>query len=354
MQYLNTPIDITPFSFIVLYIISFIISYVTENTIGERGFYNFSVAGNYARGENITYTINGDSENIANIVRKICIQQEWGFDVTPEANASNHIQMDIVLPRDNTSLIFSEKKRNLLSYNYTKDALESNNIVLNTCKGSGFEGSLYTNKSGYNCFSIAPGNGYFSNGTYFETTEAYNTRVNTDGWRGYYAIRDKTTNAVTFGEYDLGKEDTINKEYFLCNAFSDVNGKFNKVNNKGNIVVIPYYKTIEQPTGYLRRETGANMAGTDKARKDEAYNTLADKSIKEDISPEVGSDSGYKTKWNIGDYVTVEANINGSTVSMVKQITEVEEVYERNNIKFTPTFGEKKESILRKIIKGRI
>ena len=54
----------------------------------------------------------------------------------------------------------------------------------------------------------------------------------------------------------------------------------------------------------------------------------------------------------MGDYVTIRMNVLGETVVTEKQITEVKEVYEHSNVYAAPVFGNKKGSIIKKIMKG--
>ncbi len=72
----------------------------------------------------------------------------------------------------------------------------------------------------------------------------------------------------------------------------------------------------------------------------------------ETIETETNSRYKYNEDWYLGDYVTLKIDGFGETVMLDKQITEVQEVYEKGNMKIVPVFGEKKGSIIKKILRS--
>ena len=81
---------------------------------------------------------------------------------------------------------------------------------------------------------------------------------------------------------------------------------------------------------------------------------MSGKNATETITADVLSLTDYQTVWNLGDYVKIKIYLFGQAMTVSRQITEIDEVYEPNNIKVTPVFGKQKDNIIRKLQKGRM
>ena len=101
------------------------------------------------------------------------------------------------------------------------------------------------------------------------------------------------------------------------------------------------YVSVGTDTGFLRKEF--KVDNLDDAEKEIKNNVLS-----ESLRGEANDKLQYMVDWNIGDYVTVVFD----DIITEKQITEVKEVHEPSNNKIIPIFGEEKENIIKKIIRG--
>jgi hypothetical protein len=102
--------------------------------------------------------------------------------------------------------------------------------------------------------------------------------------------------------------------------------------------------------GILRREGYIAASGdTYEEVRDVGDAYLKENAPKESVEAAANDKLTYKTDWDLGDYVTVKIEVLGETVYLDKQITEVREVYERGNRDVEPVFGEKKESVIKKM-----
>ena len=88
---------------------------------------------------------------------------------------------------------------------------------------------------------------------------------------------------------------------------------------------------------------------SDKIRED-----LSGKADSETISADILSPEDYRMVWSLGDFVKIKISLFGQSLTVSRQITEIDEVYEPNNIKLTPVFGKQKDNIIRKLQKGRM
>ena len=105
--------------------------------------------------------------------------------------------------------------------------------------------------------------------------------------------------------------------------------------------------------GLARREDFISASGEEfEEIKDRGLAHLKEKKVSETVEASANTKLKYKDDWDLGDYVTVKMDVLGETVIMEKQITEVSEVYEHANVYASPVFGNKKESIIKKLMKG--
>lgn len=102
----------------------------------------------------------------------------------------------------------------------------------------------------------------------------------------------------------------------------------------------------DEPSGAYRHEGFYETSSDDVDEVDsKGRGYLKENSCEEVIEASAGSRLVYKKDWDLGDYVTVKADIFGETVFADKQITEVREVYEPGKITIEPTFGEKRKEV---------
>ena len=105
--------------------------------------------------------------------------------------------------------------------------------------------------------------------------------------------------------------------------------------------------------GFERREDFISASGSEfEEIKDRGLSHLKEKKVSEIVEANANTKLKYKEDWDLGDYVTVKTEVLGETVIIEKQITEVKEVYEYSNIYASPVFGNKKESVIKKLMKG--
>lgn len=220
--------------------------YISDTIKGNRSIDKFSSAENAARGETVSHTIDG-AELLSDTVAAICETQDWGYDVAVTDGA---MVFDICVPKT-VNYVYSKRKNNIKSCEYTLDALGEKNVIYNT-----------------------------------------------------------------------------DSEGNTSNVYS------------------------ETKTGLERVEAVATESGTTDEIKAAALKTIRD-SVSETLDAEILRPDDYGTVWNIGDYVSIKHFISGGEITVTKQITAVTEVYEASAHRVTPTFGKVKESIFRKIIRGR-
>lgn len=129
--------------------------------------------------------------------------------------------------------------------------------------------------------------------------------------------------------------------------FDYIQDDYDSVNTVYNLdgTITEYYNEVK--TGLNRRETFTK--NTDDA---EAKALQEITGTKESVSAEANHRNKYNVSWFLGDYVQVVIEAFGETLSVKKQITEVKEVYEQGKTSIVPTFGEKKESAIKRLLKG--
>ena len=109
---------------------------------------------------------------------------------------------------------------------------------------------------------------------------------------------------------------------------------------------------IANGTGIDRREGTTAVSSDDVTEvRDGGTAFLKENAAKETIEAEDSGRFTYRTDWSLGDYVTVRVAMPGEVLTLDKQITEVREVYNRGGTKIEPVFGEKKESLIKKMKK---
>lgn len=105
--------------------------------------------------------------------------------------------------------------------------------------------------------------------------------------------------------------------------------------------------------GIERRESTTTVSSDDAGEvRDGGTAFLKENAAKETIEAEDSGRFIYGTDWILGDYVTIRTAMPGEVLTLDKQITEVREVYSRGQTKIEPVFGEKKESLIKKMKRG--
>ncbi len=125
------------------------------------------------------------------------------------------------------------------------------------------------------------------------------------------------------------------------NPVRDEEGKIKLKEIKEEQPPLINYVSAGEGVGFFRKEF--KIDNMDDAEKEIKENVLS-----ESLRGEANDKLQYMVDWNIGDYVTVVFD----DIITEKQITEVKEVHEPSNNKIIPIFGEEKENIIKKIIRG--
>ena len=125
-------------------------------------------------------------------------------------------------------------------------------------------------------------------------------------------------------------QDDYNSKNVVYSSYEDDEGK-------------TIYTTTGNSIGLLRRETGTK-------NNIESESIIANNKLSQSLKGTANDKLKYKEDWKLGDYVTVAFD----DLITEKQIIEVQEVYEKSNTTIIPIFGEEKENIIRKIMRGGI
>lgn len=163
-----------------------------------------------------------------------------------------------------------------------------------------------------------------------ENQVGYDIKKENDNLVFDIAVPTDRSNSIIFSRRFKNISDFL----YIQDDYDTINTIYNKSDT-----ITEHYSTVY--TGTERREGISNYTDTSEVMKD-----LID--TKESISAE----ALYKTGWYLGDYVQVVVEAFGETLSVKKQITEVKEVYEQGNTSIVPVFGEKKASVIKRLIKG--
>lgn len=107
---------------------------------------------------------------------------------------------------------------------------------------------------------------------------------------------------------------------------------------------VVFYWNDTEPSGFARKEKYGNC----EAWKDDIVK------LSESATAEIANAADYKTVWNLGDFITIKIELFDEMISFTRQITEVEENISASGTTVVPTFGQPKENIIRKLIKGRL
>lgn len=309
-------------------------SIMSDNSKDNRCFDNFTVAETQKRGEEIEYEIS-DFDSVENHIKKICENNEFGYDVSV---SGGRMIFDVKFPQTR-DIVYSLRRKNISGYEYLLDALSQKNIIVCETKSEGFSLESYASKS----VTLGGGTLYFKNGERF-VFDSETVSVSTGLPYVYAQLTVKSNYAVlTNGGKNLSDTSDC---YYICLGKAEFNS--NSVVSGYTSAEIPQYTLFEyvggEPVGFARKEKNGDI--------DDWKGSLAE--ISETATAEILNADDYKTKWDLGDFVTVKIELFNETIDFTRQITEAEESFSSGEHKVTPTFGKTKENIIRKIIKGRI
>lgn len=322
-------------------------SIVSDNTNGNRGFPNFSVSADQGRGENITYDI-VKNDSVENILKEICTQYNIGYDITVFGTRGK-MRFDIKIP-ETINITYSERKKNISDYQYTYDMLDGVTAVKNYGHADGVKMDTYRENSTW--YVKITGKICFPNGQIEEIDKTPFFDITSTSPRYVYAYLNNN---------DIGVVITPSKETdekyvligFLTLKYSNNTASVDTETYKTNNEYLSYIGETE-PTGYKRNEYSMEMSDVTEAIKTEINKKLYEDTPTESITATLLSKDDYKKEWDLGDYINIKIYVMGQSLTLSKQIVEVEEVYEPNNIQVNPTFGQSKDNIIRKLIKGRL
>lgn len=152
---------------------------------------------------------------------------------------------------------------------------------------------------------------------------------------------------------DRTNEVTFSVDYKNISDFTYSKDSINSVNtvyNDNNGTITEHYASVF--SGINRKEGITKETGTANEITTKTNAFLVEKSVKENLNTEANNKLIYKTDYFLGDIVTLVISVFGELLAVEKQITEVQEVYEKNNIRTIPTFGIVKENIIKKLLRG--
>ena len=167
-------------------------------------------------------------------------------------------------------------------------------------------------------------------------------RTGTDEYYGLMTFAEKFHN-ISGTEYTL--DATNEKNVCYVTATGEEEQQF----------VYESYKNKQK--GVFRSEGTTTASGTDEDYVDEVQSQglsfIDENKEAESIDAKVNERMKYGEDWYLGDFVTVTARkCFGATMELKKQITEVVQTWNHGVYTVEPVFGEKKKSVLKKILRS--
>lgn len=314
---------------------------VSDNTEGDRGFPRFSVAADQKRGETITYTVESP-DTMENVLKKLCEDNGIGYTVTVQ---DKNMIFDVVIP-NTVNHTYSERRRNVTGWEYTHDQLTEKNTEFLWCKPMEISIGSRVGSDIWIAF-----NGQFVLGDKIYTmnhdqTDSIRMQDETEEWKCYVIVSGTDKRGYKFLSYEptTGTYQLIAKGKGTDENLATVYHTFGGLNSSAEQTTA---------TGFLRKETGMEVTEAE-IPADKIKEDLSGKVESETISADILSPEDYRTVWSLGDFVKIKISLFGQSLTVSRQITEIDEVYEPNNIKITPVFGKQKDNIIRKLQKGRM
>lgn len=318
---------------------------VWDNTRGNRTFPNFQMAQNQQRGDSITYEI-AAYDSVENVLKDICTQYNVGYDITVD---NKKMRFDVVFPKT-ADITYSERKKNITDYQYTYDKLDGATLIKN--HGSADEVDIEVANQQKATWSVSVrGKVCFPDGSIEDVDLTHSVAASTNSLYVYCYLSGNNT------ALQITKNKETDSKYVLVGVLIP-----STENNLTTISIITYstgneyvsYIGETEPTGFKRNELSMELSDTTTKIKTEINKKLFEDIPDENITASLLAKEDYKKEWNLGDFIKVKVYIMGQALTLTKQITEIEEIYEPNNIQINPTFGQNKDNIIRKIIKGRL
>lgn len=261
-----------------------------------------------------------------------------GYDVSVSGGRAT---FDICIPQTR-DIVYSLRRKNISDYEYLLDALSQRNVIVCETKSEGFD--LESVTEGLNSVKVflKQGTIYFKNGACY-TTEDSKSVFMTPTSPYVYATYDINTSTTIIDSYSYSLSDT-STTYSILLGVGEVSGH-----------TLNKYEKAELPQYTVFYFNDSEQSGFDRKEKVGDCSKWNDDIVKltETATASILNSNDYKTKWNLGDFVTIKINIFGETISFIRQITEVEETFTSSEKKVVPTFGTPKENIIRKLMKGR-
>lgn len=308
---------------------------VSDNITGVRSLPCLTVATDSARGENVSYTLSGES--VSDALNKICTENNIGWSI---AEKNGGLVFDIIIPTV-TDIFYSPRYHNISDYNYTSDSSNNANTIVNFVTDKGLEMSTwkeYYNSSGaYNMrVTVKKGFYYTEDGKYYEFTEDYNSSATAPSKgksQGYYLNGKSVTTSYNANYLYLGTIACDNlMNYTITNA-----------ERKSHI----FYLNNEN-SGIDREETYLNESGV---LESVLKNTDKLQKTVESATASIFTQEDFNTLWKLGDSIKMRLDVLGETHILTLPVPEIQISVNGTENRITPTFGEVKESVLKRIIK---
>lgn len=323
-------------------------AYVSENTEGNRAFPLFCVASDRATGDEISNEIAKAGERLDNVIKNICEAHKIGYDVFV---SDGKLCFDVVEPKVK-SATFWKRKNNIGAYEYTYDRLNEVNSVYRVLTPSGFkitakkEGSSWTE-------TCEGGTACFKNGSVYKIEEKLTIGATSSAAKHYFYARltlgNEKAEIIASNVPPSEQEDSKGQLYMFL-GFVDDDG--NVLNNEVSERVV--IASDDSFSGLLRKEGILSLSGDNDENAEALAQFLSDNAAQESIEAEILSFDGYKSEWNLGDFVNIKLEAFGEILTVSRQISEITEVFESGNHRLSLVFGSLREGILRKIAKGRL
>lgn len=320
---------------------SVIKSYITENTSGVRAFPNFAVASDLGRGGDVDIE-NSEGDTLINIIKEICDSGDLGISATV---SDKKTVINVCVPKT-VNYTFGRRYDNISEYEYTQDALNEKNCVYQKLPNSGFAMESVNSGKGV---KIAAGKCYFSNGAFYDCTDGYSTSGKS-GNQYFYACLSGITKSIRCFSSKQTDDAEKGNYYFYIGRFGFGEGNIADNEVESRITLVSPNTDL---SGLARKEGIISLSGTEEENKTSVSEFLAENSEAEDIAATVRDFSEYNKSWHLGDYVGIKIRTGENEMYVQKIVSEVEEVYESGNMTLNVTFGDKKDGIIKKLLKGR-
>lgn len=168
---------------------------------------------------------------------------------------------------------------------------------------------------------------------------------------------DRTSNDSYFGLLTFSEQfKNISSAEYILDATGEKNVCYVCANGEEEKQFV-YESKKEDFCSIFRNEATTTASGDDEDYADEiesqGLSFIKENSETEIIDAQINSKLEYKKDFNLGDFVTVAIqNCFGENVTLNRQITSVTQNWQYGLYTAEPTFGEKKQSVLKRIIRS--